>query len=278
MKEMFADILKNTRNLEEGRHPLNRTFEVSLFNSSWYFPFKKIDPKKSQEEVARVEVEQVKEVEAQVKAEIPKVKIESPDPIIEERPVSIGQEFKCSEMTSFQEYLHSLKNEWSEEHVVGAANFKGQCDILFYGELQLEDISEVEFPPHNFLALDTDLLGKMIIAMKLENGRFVRSSILGPKKVAIENFAKEVSLFRPKIVITLGASALNLVLGRKERLSSIHGEFFASKVETDKGSIDFQIVPLFHPEFLEINPSMKRTAWIDMQKVMTYLKDQSSLA
>lgn len=264
MKEMFADLLKNTRNLDEGRHPLNRTFEAGLFNSSWYFPFKRVNlsPLKDAPEASVIEVvEDVEVVE-----------------VAKEKPPAVAQDFKCQEITSFQSYLSSLRADWSEEHVVGHINYSGQCDIMFYGELHLEDVTGIEFPPHNFLALETDLLGKMIMAMKLENGRFIRSSIIGQKTRAIENFAKEVALFRPKIVITLGASALNLVLGRRERLSTVHGEFFSSKVETDKGSIDFQIVPLFHPEFLEINPSMKRTAWIDMQKVMTYLKEQSSLA
>ena len=28
------------------------------------------------------------------------------------------------------------------------------------------------------------------------------------------------------------------------------------------------MVPIFHPDFLKINPKMKRTAWDDLQKVM----------
>lgn len=281
MKEMFADLLKNTRNIEEGRHPLNKTFEASLFSSSWYFPFKKElkvaplgSPQASAQSVVCPPVEKVIE-NAPEKA----LEIVEQEPItftprpIEEAPKA-AQSFSCKEVGSFDEYLKSLRSDWSEDQVVGLSSFENQCEIMFYGEGHFEDLSECEFPPLTFLASDKDLLGKMIMAMKLENGRFVRSSILGNKEEAIARFSKEVSFFRPKVVIALGASALNLILGRKERLSSVHGEFFSSKVDTDKGPVDFQIVPLFHPNFLEINPSMKRTAWIDMQKVMSYLKEQ----
>ncbi|EQC43600.1 uracil-DNA glycosylase domain protein [Bacteriovorax sp. BSW11_IV] len=293
MKEMFADLLKNTRNIEEGRHPLNKTFEASLFNSSWYFPFKKelkVAPLGSSQTpaqpVTQTPVEKVIESAPKkalekalekVSEKAPEIVAQAPllfTPKPKEEAPKAAQSFTCKEVGSFDEYLKSLRSDWSEDQVVGLSSFGNQCEIMFYGEGHFEDLSECEFPPLTFLASDKDLLGKMIMAMKLENGRFVRSSILGNKEEAIARFSKEVSFFRPKVVIALGASALNLILGRKERLSSVHGEFFSSKVDTDKGPVDFQIVPLFHPNFLEINPSMKRTAWIDMQKVMSYLKEQ----
>ena len=46
--------------------------------------------------------------------------------------------------------------------------------------------------------------------------------------------------------------------------SNIHGQFF----EKQYGDTAFSLMPVFHPDFLVINPNMKRTAWADLQKVM----------
>ena len=69
---------------------------------------------------------------------------------------------------------------------------------------------------------------------------------------------------RPKVVVSLGATVTNILLGKREKLSTIHGQFF----EKRQGECNFSLMPIFHPDFLIINPNMKRTAWIDLQKVM----------
>jgi uracil-DNA glycosylase family 4 len=69
-------------------------------------------------------------------------------------------------------------------------------------------------------------------------------------------------------VVTLGAFASNLLLEGQERLSKIHGNFFPRSFSDN---FHTQIVPLFHPNFLLINPSMKKSAWMDMQKIMDFV-------
>lgn len=59
------------------------------------------------------------------------------------------------------------------------------------------------------------------------------------------------------------------ILKSNDRLSLVHGEFFTRKIG-DETSI--QVVPLFHPSIIETNQNMKKTAWVDMQKIMKHLK------
>lgn len=114
-----------------------------------------------------------------------------------------------------------------------------------------------------------ELLGKMIIAMKLEEGDFLRSSLVGEsEQEQCDNILKEILAFNPDVVITLGAVSTNLLYGRKEKLSKVHGQCFERSIESSSETTEFKFVPVFHPELLEINPSMKRTAWIDLQKIM----------
>lgn len=126
-----------------------------------------------------------------------------------------------------------------------------------------------------------DLLGKMIAAMKLQPSEFVRF----PFNEALEEISRleenlhhpspetkeifELLLkIKPGIIVTLGATITNVLLGRREKLSGIHGQFLDKTISYNGQTHTFTFMPLFHPDFLLINPNMKRTAWIDLQKVM----------
>ncbi len=126
-----------------------------------------------------------------------------------------------------------------------------------------------------------DLLGKMISAMKLKPGEFNR--ILFDEKLEDVNDLSEnlnhpgaetvflyeqINKFKPQVVVSLGATITNILLGKREKLSGIHGQFFEKSLKLNSETYQYQLMPLFHPDFLVINPNMKRTAWIDLQKVM----------
>jgi len=61
-------------------------------------------------------------------------------------------------------------------------------------------------------------------------------------------------------------------MGTKDRLATIHGEIvdLSLKLIQDQAYF-FNMMPLFHPQILLINPNMKKTAWADMQKAMRFL-------
>jgi uracil-DNA glycosylase family 4 len=144
-------------------------------------------------------------------------------------------------------------------------------------ETGLNFLSEVLFVGDTFAGEGDDLLGKMIAAMKLTGAEFYRH----PMEEALDDvvdLAKNLEapssatqiLFntivekRPKVVVSLGATVTNILLGKREKLSTIHGQFFEKRI----GECVYSLMPIFHPDFLIINPNMKRTAWVDLQKVM----------
>ncbi len=108
-----------------------------------------------------------------------------------------------------------------------------------------------------------ELLNKMIGAMKLDTNEY---KLIGELKS--ELILDQLKELRPLVVITLGASAANLILQGQERLSKIHGNFFPIQIDDNYHT---QVVPLFHPSFLLINPGMKKSAWMDMQKIMDFI-------
>ena len=138
-------------------------------------------------------------------------------------------------------------------------------------------LSEVLFVGDTYKAEGDDLLGKMIGAMKLTGTEFYRHPMdevleeiseltknLENPEIATQKLFEIILEKRPKVVVSLGATVTNILLGKREKLSTIHGQFF----EKRQGECNFSLMPIFHPDFLIINPNMKRTAWIDLQKVM----------
>ena len=140
------------------------------------------------------------------------------------------------------------------------------CDVVFVGDTFIGEKGS-----------DQDLLGKMIGAMKLFGNEYYRFSLdeelesvvdlaynLENPTTASLNLLNFINEKKPKTVVSLGATVTNILLGKREKLSTIHGQFF----EKQYGDTAFSLMPVFHPDFLVINPNMKRTAWADLQKVM----------
>lgn len=113
-----------------------------------------------------------------------------------------------------------------------------------------------------------ELFERMILAMKLVPEEVILYPSENSGQDLFADLVKLTSEFRPKVIMSLGAKATSSVLKNKDRLSLIHGQFFSR--ETAFGEI--QVVPLFHPNIIETNQNMKKTAWTDMQKVMKFLK------
>jgi len=122
-----------------------------------------------------------------------------------------------------------------------------------------------------------DLLAKMIQAMKLNPQNQIRlkidaelESIVNKKHESHPLYRKlleDLESLKPDVIVTLGATATHLLLNKKEKLSSIHGQIFPIQLIELKTFF----CPVFHPDFLVINPNMKRTAWMDLLKVIDFL-------
>lgn len=138
-------------------------------------------------------------------------------------------------------------------------------------------LTEVLFVGDTYNGEGDDLLGKMINAMKLAGSEFVRFKMdeelddvndlainLESPTPATQKLLDIILKNRPRVVVSLGATVTNILLGKREKLSTIHGQFFEKQI----GDCTYSLMPLFHPDFLIINPNMKRTAWNDLQNVM----------
>ena len=137
-------------------------------------------------------------------------------------------------------------------------------------ESEIEQDLMPDLVPFSLIESEQDLLGKMLTAMNMKQGNFVRFprfKVSNP----LEVLALGVSYFKPKIIVTLGAAATNEVLEKKVKLTSVHGNFYKKQFVVNDEKLTIDVCPLFHPQLLEINQSMKRTAWLDMKKMIEKL-------
>lgn len=163
--------------------------------------------------------------------------------------------------------------------VFGVGNL--DADIFFCGEAPGAD-EEIQGEP--FVGKAGQLLTKIIQAMGLErkevyignimNWRPEVPTLYGNRPPTQEEMSfclpylqKQVEIIKPKVIVALGATAVNGLLGtdNKRKMNDIRGHWH-----------EFQGVPLmitFHPSYLLRNDTMraKRQVWEDMIKVMEFL-------
>jgi DNA polymerase len=84
-------------------------------------------------------------------------------------------------------------------------------------------------------------------------------------KTCLPYLLEQIDLIRPRIIVALGATAVEGLLGKTEAIGKLRGHFQIFR--------DIPLMPTFHPSYLLRNqaPSEKRKVWEDMLQVMEKL-------
>jgi len=80
---------------------------------------------------------------------------------------------------------------------------------------------------------------------------------------------REIAVTRPDVIVVLGNTAMKNLLGSKEGITRLRGQF-----QNYKG---IKVMPTFHPAYLLRDPSKKRETWEDLKKVRDYLDSTLSV-
>jgi DNA polymerase len=82
---------------------------------------------------------------------------------------------------------------------------------------------------------------------------------------------RHLQLFNPKVIILVGATAMNAIIDTSEAISKIRGQFldFSPPFLENKT----KIFTIFHPSFLMRQPAKKRLAWLDMINLQKFIKN-----
>ena len=78
-----------------------------------------------------------------------------------------------------------------------------------------------------------------------------------------------IEIISPKILVLLGSTALNTLIGNEIVISKARGKWIQKEI----GMAKAWIIASFHPAFLMRQPEQKKLAWIDLKMI----KDKSKI-
>jgi len=80
-----------------------------------------------------------------------------------------------------------------------------------------------------------------------------------------------IQIINPKILLLLGSTALNSLIGNEVVISKARGQWIQKEI----GSIKPWIIASFHPAFLMRQPEQKKLAWVDLKMIREKYKNIS---
>ena len=140
--------------------------------------------------------------------------------------------------------------------------------LVFVGEAPGRDEDLKGLP---FVGRAGQLLDKMIAAIGMRREEVYICNVLKcrppdnrtplPEEVeqCLPYLEQQLALVRPALICALGLSSLQALLKTKASMASMRGRTFEYK--------GIPLIPTYHPAALLRNPSLKREAWVDMQRV-----------
>ena len=74
---------------------------------------------------------------------------------------------------------------------------------------------------------------------------------------------KHIEIINPKILILLGSTAMNALIGNDIVISKVRGKW----IEKEFGKCKTSVIVTFHPAFLMRQPTQKKLAWTDLKMI-----------
>ena len=154
--------------------------------------------------------------------------------------------------------------------VFSDGNINSKIMIIGEGPGANEDI---EGKP--FVGRAGKLLDKMLAAIKLDRTKVYISNVVNyrppenrkPTELEIERYLpyleNHIEIINPKILILLGSTALNTLVGNEVVISKARGKWIQKQI----GEAKPWIIASFHPAFLMRQPDQKKWSWIDLKMV-----------
>ncbi len=126
-----------------------------------------------------------------------------------------------------------------------------------------------------FVGRAGQLLDKMLSAINLDRGKVYISNIINyrppenrrPTDEEIKRYlpfiTEHIEIINPKILILLGSTAMNALIGNDVVISKMRGKW----IEKEFGNCKTSVIITFHPAFLMRQPAQKKMSWIDLKMI-----------
>ena len=183
-------------------------------------------------------------------------------------------EDKAKNLDLLKKSIISLKNcdlkRLAKNIVFSDGNPKSK--IMLVGEAPGANEDQEGLP---FVGRAGQLLDKMLSAIDLDRKKVYISNIINyrppenrrPTEDEIKRYlpfiSKHIEIIRPKILVLLGSTAMNALIGNEVVISKMRGKW----IEKQFGTCKTSVIITFHPSFLMRQPAQKKMAWIDLKMI-----------
>ncbi|MDB9760933.1 uracil-DNA glycosylase [Pelagibacteraceae bacterium] len=132
-----------------------------------------------------------------------------------------------------------------------------------------------------FIGRTGELLDKMLLSINLDRDNVYISNVVNyrppenrnPTEEEISRYLpylkKHIEIINPQILILLGGTALNAVLGKEKIISNARGKWIEKKI----GNCNTSVIASFHPAFLMRQPDQKKLSWADLKIIRKKISD-----
>jgi uracil-DNA glycosylase family 4 len=126
-----------------------------------------------------------------------------------------------------------------------------------------------------FVGRAGELLDKMLSSIGLDRNNVYITNVVNyrppenrsPTDVEIKRYLpyliRHIEIICPKILILLGSTALNTIIGNEKIISETRGSWIEKKI----GACNTSVIVSFHPAFLIRQPSQKAMSWADLKMI-----------
>ncbi len=181
---------------------------------------------------------------------------------------------KNKELQNLKNKISKIKNcdlrRNSTNIVFSDGNPNSKIMILGEGPGANEDLEGVPF-----IGRAGQLLDKMLLSINLTRGSVYITNVVNyrppenrsPTEEEIQRYlpylTEHIEIIKPKILILLGSTALNTIIGKEEVISMARGKWSKRKI----GNCVTNVIASFHPAFLMRQPGQKAMSWIDLKMI-----------
>ena len=132
-----------------------------------------------------------------------------------------------------------------------------------------------------FVGRAGQLLDKMLQAINLDRTKVYITNVVNyrppenrkPSEEEILRYlpflVKHIEIIKPKILVLLGSTALNSILGSEKVISKARGIWVTKQI----GSWKTNVIASFHPAYLMRQPDQKKHSWVDLKMIKKKLED-----
>jgi uracil-DNA glycosylase len=163
----------------------------------------------------------------------------------------------------------SLKNS-ATNMVFSDGNPKSK--VMLIGEAPGSNEDQEGLP---FVGRAGALLDKMLASINLDRKNVYISNIINyrppenrrPTEEEMNRYLpfvkKHIEIIDPKILVLLGSTAMNALVGNETVISKTRGQWIEKKF----GQCKTSVIVTFHPAFLMRQPTQKKLAWVDLKMI-----------